>query len=74
VENRRTLGRTLRALLKAQGYPSVERFAYENGFSKSWLGKVMAGQVEPGFYKVVRIAKALEVTLEDLYPMKKRRK
>jgi transcriptional regulator with XRE-family HTH domain len=72
VEPRKTFTKNLRAAIKRE-YRSVERFAYENGYSKSWLGKVLAGEVEPGFYKVVRLAKTLELSLDDLYPMKRKK-
>lgn len=70
--SRKTLGKNLQALIKEREYPTIEKFAYENGISKSWLGKVIRGEVEPGLYKVVRIAKVLECDLDDLYPLKRK--
>jgi predicted transcriptional regulator len=49
-------------------------FAHENEFEKSYIAKLVRGEVEPKLGNMVRLAKALDATLEDLYPMKKRRK
>lgn len=64
-----TLAENLQRLIAARGYPSVEKFSYELGFSKGGLGKILQGKRIPRFDTVVRLAKALEVTLNDLYPM-----
>ena len=50
-----------------RGYDTVERFAYENGLDKSALSKILKGRRRPRFDTLIRIAEALEVTLNDLY-------
>lgn len=49
----------------------MERFAYENSFDKSALSKILRGARLPQVNTLVFIAEALEVTLQDLYPMPK---
>lgn len=59
----------LQRFIAAKGYSSVEKFAYEMGFSKGGLGKILQGKRMPRLDTVVRLAQALEVTLDDLYPV-----
>jgi transcriptional regulator with XRE-family HTH domain len=54
-------------LILQRGYPSVERFAYENGLDKSSLSKILKGKRRPRFDTMIRIAEALDVTLNDFY-------
>lgn len=70
----KTLGNNLRRAIKAKGYRTMELFAHENGFNKSWVARVVRGAVDPGFSRVVKLAKALGVTLDELHPIKRRRK
>ena len=61
--------RNLRRFISAKGYSSVEKFAYENRLSKGGIGKILQGKRIPRFDTVVNLAKALDVTLNDLYPL-----
>lgn len=70
----KALGRNLRRLIKAGGYRTLELFAHENGFGKSWIARIVRGEVDPGFTRVVKIARALEVDLNEIYPLKKKRR
>ena len=54
-------------LIRQRGYPSVERFAYENGLDKSSLSKILKGKRMPRFDTMIRIAEALDATLNDFY-------
>lgn len=49
----------------------MELFAYENAIDKSALSKILRGDRLPRIDTLIRIAEALEVTLNDLYPMPK---
>ena len=68
------LGQNLQKLIGKSGYSSVEKFAYENGIDKSALSKILRGERLPRIDTAIRIAEALEVTLNDLYPMPPKRK
>jgi transcriptional regulator with XRE-family HTH domain len=63
------LAANLQRFIAAKGYSSVEKFAYEMGFSKGGLGKILQGKRMPRLDTVVKLAQALEVTLDDLYPV-----
>lgn len=69
---RRTLAKNLRTFIKARGYRTLELFAHENNFEKGTIAKIARGAVAVKFETIVRIARALGVTLEDLYPMKRK--
>jgi transcriptional regulator with XRE-family HTH domain len=68
---RSALGKNLRALIAKKGYRTIELFAHENDIDKGWLYRVINGKVDPSFSRVVKLAKALGVGLEKLYPGKK---
>jgi transcriptional regulator with XRE-family HTH domain len=73
VQNaRKILSRNLRALIKKDGYRTVELFAHENGFDKGWVHRILRCETEPLFSSLVRLAKALNVDLNELYPGKRR--
>lgn len=69
---RQVLAQNLRALIKKRGYPSVERFAYENGLDKSGIYRTLRLESRAEFETVVEWAKALNVDLNSLYPGKKK--
>lgn len=73
VDTRKKVGKNLKALIKARGYPTPELFAHENEFSKSWVYRIIRGEVDPVLSNAARLAKALGVTLDDLFPIKRRR-
>jgi transcriptional regulator with XRE-family HTH domain len=67
------LGENLRKCIQKRGYQSVELFAYENSIDKSALSKILRGERLPKADTLVRIALALEITLNELYPLPKAR-
>jgi transcriptional regulator with XRE-family HTH domain len=72
-ETRRLLSKNLKAIIKRRGYRTVELFAHENGFDKGWIHRILRGETDPSFGRVVKLAKALGTDLNSLYPGKKRR-
>jgi transcriptional regulator with XRE-family HTH domain len=48
----------------------MELFAHENGLDKSWLNKVLHGQIDPSFTRMIRLAESLEASLDEFYPRK----
>jgi transcriptional regulator with XRE-family HTH domain len=72
-ETRRLLSRNFLAIIKRKGYRTVELFAHENGFDKGWLHRILRGETDPSFGRVVKLAKALGVDLNSLYPGKGKR-
>lgn len=69
-EVQKKVGRNLKALILAK-YRTVELFAHENGFSKGWLSLVISGRTDPKLGNAIRLAEALDVSLNDIYPGKK---
>lgn len=63
------VGKTLKQLIIARGYTSYEKFAHEYGLEKSALGKILRGERLPRIDTLIRIAQALEVSLDEIYPM-----
>ncbi len=63
----RIVAERIAGFIAQRGYPSVERFAYENGLDKSSLSKILKSRRRPRFDTLIRIAEALDVTLNDLY-------
>lgn len=63
------IGDNLRKFIKKRGYRSAELFAYENAIDKSALSKMLRGERLPRVDTLIRIAEALDVTLNDIYPM-----
>ncbi|MBU8881386.1 helix-turn-helix domain-containing protein [Bacillus sp. FJAT-29790] len=60
-------GRRIRAFRKLKGY-TQESFAKELGVSVSILGEVERGNRMPGSDFVERVARLLNITVEDLTP------
>ncbi|AAP07178.1 MULTISPECIES: helix-turn-helix domain-containing protein [Bacilli] len=60
-------GRRIRAFRKLKGY-TQEGFAKELGVSVSVLGEVERGNRSPSQDFVVEVAKALNVSIEELMP------
>ena len=57
----------LRRRIADSGYPSIERFAHENGIDKTTLSRILSGQREPKISTLFKIAESLNLTLNDLY-------
>lgn len=56
----------VRALREAEGL-SQEKLAEVTGMSRNYLGGIERGEENPSLGKVTRIAKALGLTLSDLF-------
>lgn len=68
-EIRRVLGKNLKRLIQRE-YPSLESFALQNQVDYSVLNRLVNGLRTPSVETLIKIAAALEVSLNDLYPMK----
>jgi len=62
-----TIRETLRQKITESGYPSFERFAYENAIDKTTLSRILNGKREPKISTLFKIASSLNLTLNDLY-------
>lgn len=58
--------RRLRQLIRLK-YPSVDRFYLETRISKGHLSEILRGKGSPSVATLVRIARALEVEVTDLF-------
>lgn len=70
---REIVSQNLRDLIKEKGYRSVELFAHENGFDKGWLHRVLRAEIDPSLGRAINLALALEVSLNDIFPGKKKK-
>ena len=61
------LGAQIRVLRKAAGY-SQESFAYSIGMARSYFGGVERGDRNIAALNLIKIAKALEVEVGELFP------
>jgi len=61
------LGKQIRTLRKAKGF-SQETFANEMEFGRSYFGGVERGDRNVSAINLIRIAKALDVEVGDLFP------
>jgi transcriptional regulator with XRE-family HTH domain len=61
------IGKKIQKLRKATGF-SQEGFAYHINMNKGFYSKIERGQAVPSILNFVKIAKALEVTPNDLLP------
>jgi transcriptional regulator with XRE-family HTH domain len=59
------LGRRIRTTREKQGV-SLNRFAYENDFTKSGLSKLETGQSDPRATTIKKIAAGLNVSFSEL--------
>ena len=59
-------GERVRAMRLAQGFTQVE-FGERCGFYQTYLSRVERGQANPTLYAMEVIAKALDVTLFDMF-------
>lgn len=58
-------GRLKSAILKS-GYSSVEKFAFENGFDRVTIYRIVEKGADPRLSMILRILEALEVEPNDL--------
>lgn len=61
------IGSQIRGLREAEGY-SQEDFAAEVGMDRSYMGGVERGERNLAVLNLIRIAKALEVEVGELFP------
>lgn len=61
------LGKQLRKLRKARGF-SQEAFAWEVGLARSYYGGIERGDRNVAALNLIRIAKALNVEVGELFP------
>lgn len=61
------LGQCIRERRKAKGF-SQERFAYEVGLDRTYMGGVERGERNIAVLNIVRIALALNVEVGELFP------
>jgi len=57
----------LRRRITESGYPTFERFAYENAIDKTTLSRILNGKREPKISTLFKIVDSLNLTLNDLY-------
>jgi len=60
------LAKRIKQLRQAKGYSSQETFAYDNDYTLSYYSRLERGE-DLRFTSLVRVAKALGVSLEDLF-------
>jgi len=65
-EVQKKLGKRIAELRKKQGF-SQEGFAHECGFHRSYMGAVERGEKNITIQLVDRIAKALKISLSELF-------
>lgn len=66
MDARQILGTNLRRLRKEKGI-SQERFALEHGFDRTYISGIERGERNPTVQVVERLAKALEVSISELF-------
>lgn len=59
-------GSNLKAIILRSGYPSVEKFALENGFDRVTIYRIVEKGADPRLSMVIRILKALEIKPDTL--------
>ena len=59
-------GRLVERQILLAGYKTVEIFAHENSIAKSTLSQIINGTRDPRFTTLLKIAKALEITVWEL--------
>ena len=66
----RVLGENISKTIKKRGYQTIEEFAWEQQIPKSTMSRIVLGQNDVRISKLVRIAKALGVKVDDLLSKK----
>jgi predicted transcriptional regulator len=59
-------GPHLKALILKAGYPSVEKFALENGFDRVTIYRIVEKGADPRLSTLIKLLRALEVTPQTL--------
>lgn len=57
--------------IKDAGYPSIEKFAFENGLIKTTVSRAINGSRNPRIVTLVEISNALEIPIHDLLELEK---
>lgn len=57
-------------MIRKAGYPSVEKFALENGFDRVSIYRIVEKGADPKLSMVIRLLKALETDPNTLIPFK----
>lgn len=60
------IGQNIAVLIKKRGYKSAEDFAWQLELPKTTLSRIIRGKGDVRISKLVRIAKALKVRVDDL--------
>ena len=66
LERWKQIGERIGALIRLKGYKSVELFAHEHGLDKSILNRLINGKREVRLSTFLKIADALEASLEEM--------
>ena len=53
------------------GYPSIEKFAFENGLIKTTISRAIKGTRNPRIVTLVEIANGLDMSLQELLELDK---
>ena len=61
----------IRRRIKEAGFPSIEKFAFENGLMKTTISRVIKGSRNPRLVTLVEIANALGIPLSELLELDK---
>ncbi len=56
----------IRQKIQDAGYPTIEKFAYENGLTKSTITRAINGSRNPRLITLIEIANALNINLSEL--------
>jgi predicted transcriptional regulator len=60
------IGQNIATLIKKRGFKSAEDFAWQVELPKTTLSRIIRGKGDARISKLVRIAKALKVKVDDL--------
>lgn len=61
------IGKRIRELRRAKGF-SQEKFAFEVGLDRTYMGGIERGERNIAALNIIRIAKALKVEIGELFP------
>jgi transcriptional regulator with XRE-family HTH domain len=65
------LGERIRALREAKGY-SQEALANKAGLHRNYISKLELAQKNPTYTSLIKLSKALEITVHELIPEEKK--